>query len=210
MVGNHESKKGGAIDMSVTRVAVDFEGKTTDLENQSNDIYCGDIDSPKETGIYPLTISAYSGGGNVTSKTINVRAELWSKPKVNWQPTDRFNIVDYNRIKNNLAYLYQLAITLWNEFDMPDMGENITEYTEFWDVGVFNLFESNLELINQNIFTQDFGVSQRFFENGAFIKWDELNRIESATLSMKNLLQSQKDNLKKLSFKFGRFKEVKI
>lgn len=134
-----------------------------------------------------------------------VDESLWNTPKTNWKSTDRFNFADYNRIKNNLNYLHQLAVSMWNEFDMPNMGADITDYNAFWDVDIFNLFESNLELINKHIFAQDFGVSQRFFENGAFIKWDELNRIESAILSMNDLLERQKNGLKRVSFRLGQF-----
>ena len=29
----------------------------------------------------------------------------WTEPKTNWTENDFFNIKDYNRIKNNIAYL---------------------------------------------------------------------------------------------------------
>lgn len=195
--------------MSVTKVTASLSDETKVLENNGNDSYSGNLTAPRESGTYPLNVSAYDDTGNVTVATSYVDVALWRTPKTNWKATDRFNFVDYNRIKNNLVYLHQFAESLWQIFEMPDMGEDITEYTAFWDVDIFNLFESNLELINQNIFAQDFGVSQRFFENGAFIKWDELNRIESAILSMNDLLERQKAGLRKLSFRLGNFKGVR-
>lgn len=33
----------------------------------------------------------------------------WIKPKTNWVSTDRMNLEDYNRIKNNITYLKEKA-----------------------------------------------------------------------------------------------------
>lgn len=196
--------------MSVTKVTASLSEETEVLEKNENEVYSGSLTAPTESGVYAVTVSAYDDAGNVAVATSYADVTLWHTPKTNWTVNDRFNFVDYNRIKNNLVYLHQLAEELWNEFEIKNMGEDITEYTAFWDVDIFNMFESNLDLINQNIFTQDFGISQRFFENGAFIKWDELNRIESAILSMNELLERQKAGLRKLSFKLGGWKGVKI
>lgn len=192
--------------MGVTQVNASLLGETQVLKNIGYDNYSGNLTAPIESGIYAVNVAAYDDVGNVRTATSYVDVTLWHTPKTNWNETDRFNFVDYNRIKNNLLYLHQYAESIYNSFEMPDMGKDITEYTSFWDVDMFNLFESNLELINKNIFTQDFGASQRFFENGAFIKWDELNRIESAILSMNNLLERQKNGLKRVSFRLGQFK----
>ena len=134
----------------------------------------------------------------------------WVEPKTSWKSTDRFNISDYNRIKNNLSYLHELAVSLWKPFNISNMGEDLTDYAVYFDVDIFNYFESNLETINQNILTQDFGISQRFYDNAPFIKWDELNRIENTMLSMYELLQRQKLSIRKIPFRLGAFKEVRI
>ena len=42
-----------------------------------------------------------------------------------------------------------------------------------------------------------------------FIQYGELNRIESATLSMYNLLTIQKKNLPRMAFRLGNAKGVK-
>lgn len=134
----------------------------------------------------------------------------WITPKTDWNENDRVNISDYNRIKNNLIHLHELAVSLWKSFEISDMGMDIDGYEGYWDVDVFNMFETNLDKININIFPQDFGVSQRFFENGPFIKWDELNRIESASLKMKNMLESQKKGIARVAFRLGNYKGVKV
>lgn len=133
----------------------------------------------------------------------------WKTPKTNWVETDRFNVLDFNRIKNNLEYLHFKASLMYKNFQLSNMGEDITSYESYWDVMFFNAFEENVEIINRIILTKDYGISQRFFENGPFIKWDELNRIENACLQMKNILERQELGLRKLSFRLGSMKGVK-
>lgn len=134
----------------------------------------------------------------------------WIDPKTNWASTDRFNIEDYNRIKGNLEYVYEKAVEISAIFSIQDMGNEKTGYADFFYASEFNLFEQNLATINQNIFTQDYGVAQTFYDNGPFIQWEELNRIESATLSMLEILNRQKAGLRKLSFRLGNMKGVKV
>ena len=194
----------------IEKVTATVAEETTDLK-ESNSVYTGELTAPMDSGSYPVTVSAYDDSGNVTVNTSTVaEVTLWHTPKTNWKATDRFNYVDYNRIKNNLTYLHDLAQEVYKQFSIVDMGADIEDYTGWFTAAAFNTFESNLETINKNIFTQDYGVSQRFFNNGQFIKWDELNRIESATLQMIDLLDRQKATLRKLPFRLGAFREVRI
>lgn len=194
----------------IEKVTATVAEETTDLK-ESNSVYTGELTAPMDSGSYPVTVSAYDDSGNVTVNTSTVaEVTLWHTPKTNWKATDRFNYVDYNRIKNNLTYLYELAQEVYKQFSIVDMGADIEDYTGWFTAADFNAFESNLETINKNIFTQNYGVSQRFFDNGQFIKWDELNRIESATLQMNDILERQKAALRKLPFRLGAFKEVRI
>lgn len=72
-------------------------------------------------------------GGYVMAITVE-----WIEPKTNWNAnSDRFNIGDYNRIKNNLTYLHEYASELYVPFETEDMGEDAT-YPIFWDVDMFN------------------------------------------------------------------------
>lgn len=133
----------------------------------------------------------------------------WIQPKTNWTVSDRFNISDYNRIKGNLDFLKYKAETLYMPFDTQDMGSEKT-YVDYIYASEVNQFEENLEKINQNIFTQDFGDRQTFVPNGVFITYEELNRIESAILNMYNLLDRQKAGLIRLAFRFGNMKGVQV
>lgn len=134
----------------------------------------------------------------------------WTTPKTDWKSTDRFNISDYNRIKGNLEYLHEFAEELYLPFSTEDMGDNKESYADYFYADEFNLFEDNLKILNQNIFTQNFGIAQKFYDNGPFIQYGELNRIESATLSMYDLLTVQKKNLPRMAFRLGNAKGGKI
>ena len=54
----------------------------------------------------------------------------WSTPKTDWNGEtvdgvytgDRFNAVDFNRIKNNLEYLRELAIKMYDEFAIQSLS----------------------------------------------------------------------------------------
>lgn len=137
-------------------------------------------------------------------------AAEWQEPKINWVATDRFNILDFNRIKNNLNYLHQKATCMYKTFEISDMGEDVDSYESYWNVLYFNAFENNVDTINKVILTKDYGLAQKFYENGPFIKWDELNRIENACLKMKDILDRQELGLRRLSFRIGSMKGVNV
>lgn len=134
----------------------------------------------------------------------------WLEPKTDWVSTDRFNIQDYNRIKGNLEYLHDRAEKLYHRFQIQNMGSDKADYSVFFYADEFNLFEENLDIINQNVFMQDYGESQTFFDNGQFIQWDELNRIESAMFSMSRILDRQEAGLRRLAFRLGNMKGVAV
>lgn len=137
-------------------------------------------------------------------------AVVWQEPKTDWQATDRFNIADFNRIKNNISYLHENAMETCRYFKIAYMGEDIENYDGYWNVDYFNAFEQNVDIINKNTFSQNFGIAQRFFENGPFIKWNELNRIERACLSIKEILERQEKTITRLEFRLGSMKGVRF
>lgn len=134
----------------------------------------------------------------------------WLTPKTDWIITDRFNIQDYNRIKGNLEYLHERAERLHHKFQIRGMGNDKADYSVFFYADEFNLFEENLDIINQSVFMKNYGQSQSFFDNGPFIRWDELNRIESAVLEMNTMLDRQEAGLKRLAFRLGNMKGVAV
>ena len=134
----------------------------------------------------------------------------WVTPKTNWQSNERLNISDYNRIRGNIEYLHNYAEDLYNFFSIPDLGEDKLSYADYFYAREFNNIEDGLERINQEVYTQEIGSKQVFVSNGVFIDWKELNRIESATLEIYELLNSQKSMLPRMEFRFGNVKGVKV
>ncbi len=63
----------------------------------------------------------------------------WSTPKTDWFGStdsegvytgDRFDAVDFNRIKNNLEYLRTLAIKMYDDFSINVLGQD-REYSDY-------------------------------------------------------------------------------
>ena len=158
---------------------------------------------------YPVTNISNDAECNMFIKYNTFRYE-WVEPKTDWKSTDRFNFSDYNRIKNNLIWLHAKSEELWKKFNIEDMGEDITSYATYWNVDMFNAFENNLEQINKNTLSKNYGTKQVFFENAPFIQYEELNRIESAMLSIYDILKRQELTIRRIPFRLGTFKEVRI
>lgn len=211
MEWQHESKEGGYA-VAVDKVNATLDEETVSLANTSGDEYSGDADTPTEEGSYDVTITATDDAGNEATLTLAdaVVVSDWITPKTNWTENDRFNIIDYNRIKNNLNYLADKVNELCTPIEIGDMGDDLTSVAERWKVAIFNLFETNLKLIAEKSYGEDYGEYQTFYENGVFIDYEELNRIESATLEIYEKLERQSLGIKRLSFTLGQFKGVRI
>lgn len=129
---------------------------------------------------------------------------MWTTPKTDWRNSDFFNWSDYNRIKNNLNELKTLADGIIPSFTFEDMGADIRSYEYIWDPQDFNRIENNLHSIFK---ATGYGISignkQTFGYNQKFIKYDELNRIERATLNLYNLLSAQNNGRRMLPFTLG-------
>ena len=134
----------------------------------------------------------------------------WQTPKTDWTADDRFNISDYNRIKNNLMYLQDLGSEIYAWIVLDNMGADKTSYAGYWKPSEFNLFESNLELIRNAFPDSDIGTRKTFFENAPFIDYVELNRIESAMLNYYQEGMTQKASIPRLAFRLGNMKGVKV
>lgn len=89
------------------------------------------------------------------------------------------------------------------------MGEDMTDYSSYWTAEVFNAIEANVAYINSRMENKDFGVTKTFFPNGAFITYDELNRIESATLDMKTAIDNIKKGIRHIPFRLGGYKAIR-
>lgn len=144
----------------------------------------------------------------------------WITPKIDWSTHysdtglfigDFFNVDDYNRIKNNLLYVRELAAQLI--LDVPEIvvgadkhypdGNNPDFDNDHFFADEINLIENGLEALDQIMEFVYFGQKQTFYENGRFIDAEELNRIERAELEMYNFLTSSIAGKQRLSFRLG-------
>ena len=137
----------------------------------------------------------------------------WSTPKTNWIVTDRFNITDYNRIKNNIAWLHDKAEKLLkHDIDYNDMGADVSGYTGYRTAKQFNDFEQNVDIVNEEVFPRDLGETKTFYPNGAFIDYNELNRLESATVTIREDVDGLEAGIsdKHLAFTLGQYNSIKV
>lgn len=117
----------------------------------------------------------------------------WVTPKTNWYGAtsngvytgDYFTAVDFNRIKNNLVYLRDYAVTTleYPVFQINDLGTD-RGYSDFFYAHEMNALEENLDIINNHTLLLDYGTAPVYYANGPAMTFEELNRLEGAILDL--------------------------
>ena len=109
----------------------------------------------------------------------------WSTPKTNWQSDDTYNYTDLNKTCDNIAYLFEQAISkglieqFWGEAYIEACGViKISGYDKYWDASDFSGVEEMVGILAE-ICSIDF-TPVTFAVNGQFITYTELNRLETA------------------------------
>ena len=133
---------------------------------------------------------------------------MWQTPKTNWVATDPVNVTDYNRIIGNLNELQALCQRMY-ELTATDLG-NTQTISDYPYADMLNAIETALANINSASYNFDLGVSASFSDNGNYIDYNELNRIESASLRLYNWLNAQFENIPKLSFTLGNYRGLRL
>ena len=135
----------------------------------------------------------------------------WETPKTDWNGYtdangnyvgDRFNAVDFNRIKNNIEHLRGMAARLYKEFPIVSLGEDRTPADYFY-ADEINQLEENFKLINDNTQKRAYGSAPKYVENGYTMTFTELNRLEGAMLDLHSRLTHQAENRRTLVLNFG-------
>lgn len=134
----------------------------------------------------------------------------WITPKTDWYGEvvdgvyvgDRFNASDYNRIKNNLSYLRELAVQMYKEFSIHSIGADKTA-KDFFYADEINKMEQNLNTINSNSLKRSYGVTPTFTDNGNTMTFAELNRLEGAILDLYDRLTNESEGRRTLQWNFG-------
>lgn len=135
----------------------------------------------------------------------------WETPKTDWYGRvdengvytgDRFNAADFNRIKNNLEYLRDMAIKLYAEFSIVSLGDDRTPRDYFY-ADEINQMEANLNTINSNTFQRSYGSAPSYIENGNTMNFADLNRLEGAILDLYDKLNNQTYGRRMFTWNFG-------
>jgi hypothetical protein len=136
---------------------------------------------------------------------------MWQTPKTDWYGSvtssgtytgDRFNAEDFNRIKNNLDYLRDMAIKLYDEFSIVSLGDDRTPVDYFY-ADEINQLEENLNTINSKTLKRAYGDSPVYIENGNTMTYAELNRLEGAILDLYDRLSNEANGRRMFTWNFG-------
>ena len=122
---------------------------------------------------------------------------MWTEPKTDWVAEDYFNLSDYNRIKNNISYLKEMALQLYAEFPFTDMGDDKTSHAQYPYADEFNALENNLESLRQNTFVFDDSDPKQWYENVRGPSYEDFNRLERACFLFYSGFQNIKENKKR-------------
>ena len=134
----------------------------------------------------------------------------WETPKTNWNGDvneegiyigDRFNAIDFNRIKNNLEYLRELAVSLYKDFPINILGSDRTP-SDYFYADEINLLENNLQIINTNTLKRSYGTPPTYTDNGKTMDFKELNRLERAMLDLYNRLTNESEGRRMFIWNF--------
>lgn len=135
----------------------------------------------------------------------------WTTPKTNWFGStnsegvytgDRFNAVDFNRIKNNLEYLRDLSLKMYDEYTIHSLGNDRTP-SDYFYADEINDLEDNLTTINEHSLNRSYGSPPIYSDNGMVMNYQELNRLESAILDLYDRLSNQRDGRRMFEWNFG-------
>lgn len=135
---------------------------------------------------------------------------MWATPKTDWHGEvvddvyigDRFNAVDFNRIKNNLEYLRELAVKMYEEFTIQSLGNDRTPKDYFY-ADEINKLEANLTTINSKSLKRSYGSAPTYVDNGNTMDFKELNRLESAILDLYERLTNEYEGRRMFTWNFG-------
>lgn len=136
---------------------------------------------------------------------------MWQTPKTDWYGAedstgtyigDRFNAVDFNRIKNNLQELRDLAVRLYDEFSIGSLGNDRSPEDYFY-ADEINQLEANLNTINSKTLNLPYGTAPTYTENGNTMDFTELNRLEGAILDLYEKIRNQVEGRRMFAWNFG-------
>ena len=167
-----------------------------------------------EDSSYPVALSAVDDAGNISevenAAIVYVNA-VWITPKTDWACRydsnrkyigDYLNKEDWRRIMGNLLYLKALADKMYPYFIIAEMGP-LKDYIDYPYASEWNAVEENIGHLIDNTYQFMTWQQRTFYDNGYLPDYAELNRIESTTLKIYEILKGQYDSLPVLAFTLG-------
>ena len=127
---------------------------------------------------------------------------MWQEPKTDRVSEDKFNKDSYNRIIGNVSILREMAISVYPEFSITDMGSEKV-YGDPIYADEVNAIEENLTKICTHTYPFEIGEQRTYYPNQPATDWKEYNRIESACLLIYKNLLGQKSGKRRLAFTLG-------
>ena len=134
---------------------------------------------------------------------------MWTNAKTDWKSTDFYNISDYERIRDNILWIKQLADSVidkdtviaktytYNVPTLTNMADK--EYSDITYASVLNTVENNFALINAN--THEIADERNTFEsNGAFYSHIQLNELEEMIQLLHDWLLWDMSGMRKTGF----------
>ena len=124
----------------------------------------------------------------------------WITPKTDWNGYidgdgnyvgDRFNAADFNRIKNNLEHLREMAVKVHGNFSIPYLGRDRT-VNDYLYADEISQLEANLNIINKRTVNMPYRMSS-YEGNGRTMTYADLNRIESAILDLYSMIENENE-----------------
>jgi hypothetical protein len=134
----------------------------------------------------------------------------WILPKTDWYAKedssepyegDYFEAKDYQRIKNNLLCLKDIADTMWPPVPLPSIPDvTVTDYAYS---NMINALERSLDALANGTFNPGIDARKTWVDNAPGPKAQDLNRIEKSCLKIYETLNAQQKSLPRLAFTLG-------
>ena len=138
-----------------------------------------------------------------------MRIVEWMTPKTDWKETDFINVEDFNRIRNNILWVKQESERFYKVYDFTTPLVEPVSYNSYAFTETWNNLEDALDDIVKNTDDMNIGEKKTFYAYEQYIDFNELNRIESACLTYKEMIEAQEITVNRLSFILG-YEGVKI
>lgn len=136
----------------------------------------------------------------------------WERPKTDWRAKyteegryqgDWFNVKDYNRIKNNIYYLYDLSKNTYNNDETVSLGTDKAMSNYFY-ADEINAFVAAIRRLSLIVLGEVWRSNiPSYSDNGPTMTFEHLNQIEKQTVALYNKMLDKTQGHRRLAINFG-------